>query len=142
CRERARALSGGNVAVEAAYEGLEIELPEGKGRSEAPALATSDQPGLAKRILIADDSPLLLSQLEDLLRQDHYDVVRARDGEEAIARTLAQHPDMLILDVMVPKLDGFAVCQALRARAETRDLPILILTALENPEDTQRGFQV
>jgi CheY-like chemotaxis protein len=140
CQDRARAL-GGRLDLAAAFEGLELTLAEGRGETQAPHLGIRPQVGLSKRILIADDSPVLLGQLEDLLKLDGYEVLRAADGEMAVTLALKERPDMLILDLMMPKMDGFAVCKALRARPETRSLPIIVLTALEDAEDTQRGFK-
>ena len=90
------------------------------------------------RILVADDEPEMTMVLEDLLRREHYSVDVVRDGQDALDYGLAENYDCLVLDVMMPKLDGIQVLQALRAR--NIDTPVLLLTAKGQIEDRVIGL--
>ncbi|HEX3704496.1 MAG TPA: HD domain-containing phosphohydrolase [Vicinamibacterales bacterium] len=96
-----------------------------------------DTPG---RILVADDEPANVDLLERWLRRDGHIVFRASNGEEALAMVAAQQPDLVLLDVMMPKQTGFEVCQALKHDAATRFVPVVLVTALQNTEDRIRGI--
>jgi adenylate cyclase len=92
-------------------------------------------------ILAVDDEPGTLALLQKLLRHLGYDVIEAVDGVSAI-RTIAEHkPDLVCLDVMMPPPAGIEVCQQLRRQPENAGLPILLLTALDRPEDKARGLE-
>ena len=90
------------------------------------------------RILVADDEPEMTMVLEDLLRREHYSVDVVHDGQDALDYGLAENYDCLVLDVMMPKLDGIQVLQALRAR--NIDTPVLLLTARGQIEDRVTGL--
>ncbi|MDP9273461.1 MAG: response regulator [Chloroflexota bacterium] len=92
-------------------------------------------------ILAVDDEPANLALLGKLLRHQGYDVVEAYDGQSALEVIEDQLPDLVCLDVMMPRLDGIEVCQRLRAQPEQAGLPILLLTALNRPEDKVRGLE-
>jgi class 3 adenylate cyclase len=92
-------------------------------------------------ILAVDDEPANLALLRKLLRHQGYDVVEATDGESAIRATVDVAPDLICLDVMMPEPDGIEVCQRLRRMPEHAGLPILLLTALNRPEDKARGLE-
>ncbi|MEZ4525895.1 MAG: response regulator [Desulfobacterales bacterium] len=81
------------------------------------------------RILAVDDDPIVLMQLEEVLGEKGYEVETASDGKEALALALAHPPDVMILDLMMPETDGFAVLDQIRREPGTRDLPVIILTA-------------
>lgn len=92
-------------------------------------------------ILAVDDEPANLALLRKLLRHQGFDVVEAADGTSALEAVGAHRPDLVCLDVLMPGLDGIEVCQRLRHRPEHAHLPILLLTALNQPEDTARGLE-
>jgi adenylate cyclase len=92
-------------------------------------------------ILAADDEPANLALLGKLLRHQGYDVVEASDGRAALSAVIAHEPDLICLDVMMPAMDGIEVCQRLRERSDLAGLPILLLTALNRPEDKARGLE-
>jgi DNA-binding response OmpR family regulator len=94
-----------------------------------------------RRVLIVDDEPNIVLSLEFLLRQQGYEVSVARDGEEALAAALRLRPDLMVLDVMLPGLDGFEVCRRLRERPEHASLKILLLTARGRDVDRVRGME-
>jgi adenylate cyclase len=92
-------------------------------------------------ILAVDDEPANLALLGKLLKHHGYDVVEAYDGPSALEAITDHDPDLVCLDVMMPRLDGIEVCRRLRSRPEHAGLPILLLTALNRPEDKLRGLE-
>lgn len=95
---------------------------------------------MAKKILIVDDEPNIVISLEFLMRREGFEVSIARDGEEALAHIRAERPDLVLLDVMMPKVNGFEVCQAVRADPELADLRILMLTAKGREAEIAKGL--
>ena len=91
-----------------------------------------------ERILIIEDETPMRTALRDLLAGEGYRVLTAVDGESGLARALAEKPDLILLDVMMPKLDGFAVCAELRRL--NHDVPVLMLTAKGQIEDRVTGL--
>ena len=92
------------------------------------------------RILVADDTPANVRMLETRLRHDGYDVVVARDGEETLATARATHPDLILLDIMMPKLDGIEVCRRLKRDPAFPFTPIIMVTAMSDTKDLVAGF--
>jgi class 3 adenylate cyclase len=92
------------------------------------------------RILIADDNPDNLDIFRTRLAAHGYEIVTAVDGEEALARARAEQPDLILLDVMMPKLDGIAVCQRIKADASLPFMPIVMITAKASPQDVVRAL--
>lgn len=86
-------------------------------------------------ILVADDDELLRQLLEHRLQAAGYGVISAEDGQEALEGAKSHHPDLIVLDAMMPVLDGFAVLSALRDDAALRSIPVLMLTALRGEQD-------
>jgi DNA-binding response OmpR family regulator len=91
-------------------------------------------------VLAADDDPDILDLVAFRLERSGYTVLQARDGEEALALAVKELPDLAVLDVMMPKLDGFELTRRLRAEAATSRMPIILLTARAQDADVQRGF--
>jgi formate hydrogenlyase transcriptional activator len=91
-------------------------------------------------ILVADDTPANLSVLLEVLGQAGFDVLIAEDGESAVQRASYAQPDLILLDVLMPELDGFATCERLKAQRETREIPVIFMTALADTVDKVRGF--
>jgi two-component system, OmpR family, response regulator MprA len=92
------------------------------------------------RVLVVDDDPSVRESLERSLRFEGYDVFSARDGLEALETVAASRPDLVVLDVMMPRMDGLEACRQLRARGE--DLPVLMLTARDGLADRVNGLDV
>ncbi len=92
-------------------------------------------------ILIADDDPDILSLVTLRLERSGYEVMGAGDGEQALAAAIAQPPDLALLDVMMPKLDGYELTARLRGNEATRHLPIILLTARVQESDIVRGVE-
>ncbi len=93
------------------------------------------------RILIADDNPQNVELLEAYLGDFDCELRTAQDGEETLRLVQEFRPDLLLLDIMMPRLSGFEVCRVLRANPETKDLLILMVTALNEAADFERGVQ-
>ena len=96
---------------------------------------------MSKRILIADDSRTQRERLRMLLARAGYELETAADGEEAMARVEQSPPDLIVSDVVMPGLDGFAFCQAVRANPATRRVPFILVTEWSAPTDVVRGLE-
>jgi two-component system alkaline phosphatase synthesis response regulator PhoP len=94
---------------------------------------------MASRVLIVDDEPNIVLSLEFLMNQRGYETRVARDGDEALAEVERFQPDLVLLDVMLPRRDGFEVCQALRAEGWS-ELKILMLTAKGRDVEIEKGL--
>ena len=94
------------------------------------------------RILIVDDQPTNLKVLSDLLTNYGFEVLIAKDGENALQKLQRVIPDLILLDVLMPKLNGFETCQRLKASEVTRDIPIIFMTALTDPIDKINGLTI
>ncbi|MBK6851553.1 MAG: response regulator [Burkholderiales bacterium] len=95
---------------------------------------------MSHKILIADDEPNILISLEYLMKREGYAVRVARDGQETLDAVAADCPDLLLLDVMMPRMSGFDVCQSLRADERFAGLRILMLTAKGRDTDVAKGL--
>ena len=93
------------------------------------------------RVLIVDDEPLNLELLRQELEDLGHEVDEARSGEEALRRTGEHPPDVILLDIMMPGMDGFEVCRRLKATEGTRDVPVIFMTALSEIEDKITAFE-
>ena len=91
------------------------------------------------RILIVDDEPPIVDMLAYNLQRANYEVIIARDGQEALDIAMQEEPDLIILDLMLPRLDGLEVCRALR---KERDVPIIMLTARDGEVDRVVGLEL
>jgi CheY-like chemotaxis protein len=94
------------------------------------------------KILIVDDEPYNVDILEQELAGLGYTTLSAASGQEALAKVAAENPDLILLDVMMPGMDGFTVCRLLKERKETQLIPIVFMTALGEREDRLRGIEV
>lgn len=95
--------------------------------------------GRKPRVLIVDDSPTYRLWLEMMLKH-RYEVFTAEDGEAALRCGMSVQPDLILLDVVMPKLDGLSACKALRERPETRTTPIILVTSQNEEWDVEAGF--
>ncbi|NMO18303.1 response regulator [Pyxidicoccus fallax] len=93
-----------------------------------------------KKVLLVDDSLTVLLLHQGMLAEMGYDAVLARDGREALARAEAERPDLVFLDILMPHLDGFETCRALRGREPTRRTPIILCSTRAEPRSVQAGF--
>lgn len=90
------------------------------------------------KILIVDDDPLILRMYQRKLSDDGYEIDTAIDGEVAIARAETQNPDLILLDILMPKMNGLDALRALKVNPKTKNIPVIILTNLgDNPKDVE-----
>ncbi|MGK7933323.1 MAG: diguanylate cyclase [Microcystaceae cyanobacterium] len=95
-----------------------------------------------KTILIIEDQPETLKEFPQLLTDKGYEVYQARDGETAILEVNRRQPDLILLDVVIPKGDGYQVCETLKKSEQTKDIPIIFMSGLDEVEDKVQGFQL
>lgn len=93
------------------------------------------------RVLIADDNPQGVELLEAYLAENDYDIETAYDGEETLEKVRIWNPDLILLDIMMPRISGFEVCKQVRQGSENADIPILMITALDQPSDIDRAVE-
>jgi len=95
---------------------------------------------MTKSILVVEDEPNIVLSLQFLMKKAGFDVRVARDGEEALQAVERRAPDMVLLDVMIPKRDGYDVCQTIRSNPEWSDIHIIMLTAKGRDVDREKGL--
>jgi two-component system alkaline phosphatase synthesis response regulator PhoP/two-component system response regulator VicR len=96
---------------------------------------------MAKKILAVDDERHIVRLVQVNLERQGYEVVTAFDGKEALEKVESENPDLIVLDVMMPYMDGFEVLQNLKKNQATRDIPVIMLTAKAQDADVFRGWQ-
>ena len=94
-----------------------------------------------KKILIVDDSPTTLMMEKMILKQEPYELIVAKDGQEAVDLAIEHQPDLILLDVVMPVMDGFEACRQLRERAATRSTPIIMVTTRGEEKHVELGFE-
>jgi len=94
---------------------------------------------VSRRILVVDDDPRLLHVVSMYLSIEGYDVDTAPNGEEGLQHLEAQRPDLVILDVMMPGIDGLEACRRIKSNPETRQIPVVLFTALSRTDDVESG---
>lgn len=103
------------------------------------------QPGIDVdnlNVLIVDDVPLNVLLIKKMLSQYTFEIRTANGGQAALDAVKAKKPDLMLLDLMMPGIDGFEVIRRLRASDDTKDIPIIILSALNSEQDISKGFQL
>lgn len=98
-------------------------------------------PPRRRRLLVVDDDPTIRMVLALNFEDEGYDVHLAADGEQALARARALHPDVMVLDVMMPGTDGYTVLRALRSSPQTDDIPVVLLSARASDAEVFEGWQ-
>jgi CheY-like chemotaxis protein len=97
---------------------------------------------MSKKILIVDDEPNIVLSLDYLVRKKGYTPFIARNGSEALAIAQAEIPDLILLDIMMPDIDGYEVCQTLKKDPRFNDTKIIFLSAKSKKEDIEKGLQM
>lgn len=97
---------------------------------------------MAKKILVVDDEPHLVKLLKTRLEKNGYSVIVASDGQEALDKTYQENPDLIILDIMLPHIDGYHVCQTLRSDEKYKAIPIIMLTGRTLAQDIKMGMEL
>lgn len=103
---------------------------------------TGIQPANSKYVMIIDDEPSTVDLIKLFMKMIGFETDGALTGKLGMESIARRKPDVLILDLMLPDTDGYQICQALRARPETKDLPIVMLSARTGREDVRRGYAV
>ena len=93
------------------------------------------------KILVVEDSPTYLRQITELLQDKGFDTITAVDGEEALEKAVGENPDLIVLDVILPKKNGFQVCRQLRTSPATQNIKILMLTSKSQDSDRFWGLK-
>ena len=96
---------------------------------------------MAKKVLVVDDSPTDLQILSSLLKKQGYEVVTAVDGEDAIAKATATQPPLVVLDIILPKKNGFQVCRHLKTTAETSGIKVILVSSKNQDSDKFWGMK-
>ena len=94
------------------------------------------------KILVVDDEIYIVHILDFSLGMEGYEVLTALDGEQALEKARAEKPDLIVLDIMMPKLDGYETCKRLKADPTTKDVPVILLSAKGRNVDQKVGFEV
>ena len=97
---------------------------------------------MAGRILVVDDEPFILRSLTFVLRKEGFDVLEARDGEEAMVSIREHRPVLVFLDVMMPRKNGYEVCEEVKSDAELKDTYVIMLTAKGQESDRDKGISL
>jgi DNA-binding response OmpR family regulator len=94
-----------------------------------------------KKILIVDDDKAVAETLCTRLRREGFEVIQASNGEDGILKARTELPELIILDVIMPKLDGWATCKVLKQGGETRRIPVLVMSAVQHMEHSEKAFE-
>jgi len=97
---------------------------------------------VSKKILIADDEPSIVAAVEFLLRRNGYEVEVARNGEEALRLVDTSHPDLVVLDVMMPVKSGYEICKRIRERPDSESIKIIMLSAKGRDAEVSKGLSI
>jgi len=95
----------------------------------------------SRRILLVDDSETILMMEQMILKKDHYEIVTAKNGKDGVAKALATKPDLILMDVMMPEMNGFEAVKQLRQQAATRSIPIVMVTTEAEAESMEAGYE-
>jgi len=94
------------------------------------------------KILVVDDEIYILQILEFSLGAEGFEVITANNGELAVEKAVQTQPDLIVLDIMMPVLDGYETCRRLKRQSETKNIPVILLTAKGREADKRLGFEV
>lgn len=92
-------------------------------------------------ILIVEDNPQTVKLIKFILEKNEYSTISAKDGEEGLQMAREKKPDLIVLDLMLPGMDGYRVCEILKANPKTKEIPILVLTALDTGADFEKALE-
>lgn len=95
-----------------------------------------------KKVLVVDDEPAILMSLDFLMKKEGYNVFIARDGEEALTIIKKEVPDLIVLDIMMPNVDGYEVCKYVKNTTEYKNIKVIFLSAKTKQSDIDKGFSL
>ncbi len=96
---------------------------------------------MAKKILLIEDEEYLQQTLSEYLADEKFEVIGAMDGQSGLELVQEKMPDVVLLDIILPKMDGFKVLEEIKKSEKTKNIPVILLTNLENMEDIQKAFE-
>ena len=96
----------------------------------------------AKTVLIIDDQPFFITMQQNILQKQGFRVVSAANGQEGLAKAKQHKPDLILLDIEMPGMDGFAVCEKLKQDESLKHIPVIVLTATQDAKLNERAFKV
>jgi DNA-binding response OmpR family regulator len=95
---------------------------------------------MAKRILIIEDYPATSKMISEIMEMEGYETIIAPDGNSALEKAISEKPDLVLLDIMLPGIDGLDVCTQLRSNPQTRDIPVIMVSVKASDEDIRAGL--
>ncbi len=95
-----------------------------------------------EKVLVVDDNPQIIELLEDHFTRGGYRVINASNGPEALAKVYQEQPDLVLLDIMMPLLDGYEICRTLKNDQQTKHIPVIFITARGESAHIERGFEL
>lgn len=120
-----------------------MEKLEARPDPGARGVAAAEEVSMVKKtILIADDEEDILALVEKILTQENYRVLTARNGRELFKLLDESTPDLILLDVMMPTMDGYEVCHQLKTSPATKHIPVVMLTVLATPNNIRKGMEM
>jgi CheY-like chemotaxis protein len=122
--------------------GIGIPLAEETScRTQSGGENDRGEPMTRKKILLVDDSNTILMVERMMLMKGPYDIVTASNGEEAIVKAVTEKPDLILMDVIMPKMDGFEAVRQIRQHHDTRDTPVIMVTTRSESQNVENGFE-
>ncbi len=112
-----------------------------KGESGKEEVTTTEEGGQKGTILVVDDSPTEIHIFKKILERQGYDMIVAKDGQEGIEMALQAHPDLIIMDVVMPVLNGFQATRQLKSNDKTADIPVIMVTTKDQQTDINWGMR-
>jgi len=103
--------------------------------------ATKEEKKMARKILVVEDSPTQMQMVKSALQGVGYNVITAFNGEEALEKAQRERPELVLLDVVLPGKNGFQICRALKTAADTKDIPVILLTSKDQTSDRFWGMR-
>jgi DNA-binding response OmpR family regulator len=94
-----------------------------------------------KKILVVDDSKTALFMVTTILKREPYDLVTAHDGQQAVEMAVTERPDLILMDVVMPRKTGFEACRELKHREDTKSIPVILVTTRGEGENVETGFE-
>ena len=94
-----------------------------------------------KKILVVDDSKTAMHIVTTILKKAPYELVTAHDGQQAIEMAVAEHPDLILMDVVMPRKTGFEACRELKHRDDTKSIPVILVTTRGEEQNVETGFE-